>query len=261
MVCKGLVAWVVQGRTKQYQWSATPALLIAELAGCDEVCVREPPIFHRSGIPGSGGPDWLRRDYEWVVCATAERGRLPWSDNTACGHPPKYKKGGDPTYRMQDGKRVRAAPGKGKAIKSGTSRSSGGDRDTERVQVGTETVEYQPYIPPKLANPGNVIKCSGGHLGSPLAHENEAPFPEKLVEFFVKSFAPPGGTVLDPFAGSGTTAAVCEAHGRNSISIDIRESQTELIQRRIMEKSGDASIRLFGASDVQRTYAAEPVQS
>ena len=26
--------------------------------------MRKPPVFHRVGIPGSGGPDWLRNDYE-----------------------------------------------------------------------------------------------------------------------------------------------------------------------------------------------------
>ena len=72
-------------------------------------------------------------------------------------------------------------------------------------------------------------------MGSPLAHENEAPFPEKLAEFFIRSFCPPGGVVLDPFGGSGTTAAVAEKHGRRWITIDCREAQVELIHRRIAE--------------------------
>jgi hypothetical protein len=33
--------------------------------------LRKPPIFQRVGIPGSGGPDWLRNDYEFVVCGVA----------------------------------------------------------------------------------------------------------------------------------------------------------------------------------------------
>ena len=69
-------------------------------------------------------------------------------------------------------------------------------------------------------------------MGSKLAHENEAPFPEKLAEFFIRSWCPPGGTVLDPFCGSGTTLAVATKCGRNSIGIDIRESQVDLTKRR-----------------------------
>jgi DNA modification methylase len=94
------------------------------------------------------------------------------------------------------------------------------------------------YKPPKKANPGNVIRCSGGHLGSKLAHENEAPFPEKLVEFFIKSFCPPEGIVLDPFCGSGTTCAVAKKLNKRYIGIDIRQSQIELTEERLTEETG-----------------------
>jgi site-specific DNA-methyltransferase (adenine-specific) len=70
-------------------------------------------------------------------------------------------------------------------------------------------------------------------MGSPLAHENEAPFPEKLAEFFVKSFCPPEGIVLDPFCGSGTTLAVAKRLNRHYQGIDIRQSQVDLATRRL----------------------------
>ena len=234
-ITKGLTACVIQGRTRQYKWSCTPALLIADLhrAGFN---VRNPLIYQRSGIPGSGGPDWLRSDYEWIVCVSRP-GRLPWSDNTACGDEPKYKPGGAPTHRLQNGKRVRVAAGKGKAIKKGTNR--GGNKLCKQDQVGAEIVEEQPYIPPKIANPGNIIKCSGGHLGSKLAGSNEAPFPEKLADFMIHSFCPPDGTVMDIFGGSGTVAAVAEKTGRKWISIDVRKSQCDLTLRRINEEIGN----------------------
>lgn len=213
-VSKGLVAFVVAGRTHNFQWSATPALLEADLhrAGFK---LRNPPIYHRSGIMGSGGPDWWRNDYESVICTTP--GRLPWSDNTAMGSPPKYKPGGAPTNRLVNGKRVRVAGGPTKYF--------GKDRgDSECVQL---------YVPPKIANPGNVIHCAGGHLGNALAHQNEAPFPEYLAERFVLSFCPPDGIVLDPFLGSGTTVAVALKHGRRGMGIDIRQSQIDLARKRI----------------------------
>ena len=219
-VSRGLVAWVVEGQTRKFRWSASPALLMADLHRAG-VKLRKPPVYHRSGIPGSGGPDWLRNDWEFIVCASD--GRLPWSDNTAMGHDPKFGPGGDPTNRKANGERVRTvlkcAPDKGQSCAESTLEN-----------------DVQMYKPPKKSNPGNVIKCSGGHLGSKLAHENEAPFPEKLAEFFIRSFCPPGGTVLDPFMGSGTTLAVAEKFGRNSIGIDLRESQVELAKRRLQEE-------------------------
>lgn len=223
-ISKGLVAFVVQGRTRKFKWSCTPALLIVDLhrAGFN---VRNPAIYSRVSIPGSGGPDWLRSDYEWIVCVS-KPGRLVWSDNTACGNEPVCKPGGDPTHRKKDGGRVRIP------FKRSADKSAVGERYKD---TGSVVIEEQNYKPPKIANPGNVIKCSGGHLGSKLAHENEAPFPEKLAEFFIKSFCPPGGVVLDPFAGSGTSASVAKQNGRGYISIDIRQSQIELTQRRLEE--------------------------
>ncbi len=102
-----------------------------------------------------------------------------------------------------------------------------------RLERGNEKGPCQ--VLPVKANPGNVIHCKvgGGLMGSPLAHKNEAPFPETLAEFFVKSFCPPGGIVLDPFSGSGTTAAVAIQTGRKYIGIDIRESQCELSHNRV----------------------------
>ena len=40
------------------------------------------------------------------------------------------------------------------------------------------------------------------------------------------------GTVLDPFAGTGTTLVVAEYHGRNAIGIDIDERNALLVDRR-----------------------------
>jgi len=72
-------------------------------------------------------------------------------------------------------------------------------------------------------------------MGSDLAHENEAPFPESLVEPYVRCFCPPDGVTYDPWCGSGTVAAVCERWGRHSIGTDIRESQIELATLRVEE--------------------------
>lgn len=240
-ISRGLVAMVLEGKTKQFRWSATPALLMADLHRCG-IHLRKPPVFHRVGIPGSGGPDWLRNDYEFIVCCT-QGGKLPWSDNTAMGHTPKWAPGGEMSNRISDGTR-RNQWGHSGAGKSGARTASGERQDQSRpshVFVTKQEIESdekaQGYKAPVLANPGNVIACKvgGGLMGSKLAHENEAPFPESLAEFFVRSFCPPGGLVYDPFSGSGTTAAVAIKHGRNFIGTDVRESQVELTNRRIVE--------------------------
>lgn len=197
-VSRGLVAWVVEGKTRKFRYSCAPILMMADLHRMG-IHLRNPPVFHRVGIPGSGGPDWLRNDYEFIVCGTSG-GKLPWSDNTAMGSDPKYNSGGACTNRVVSGSRTKCSG----------------------------------YAKPKKVNPGNVIHCKvgGGIMGNKLCHENEAPFPEDLSEFFIRSFCPPGGTVLDIFCGSGTTLDVAERLGRDSIGVDVRESQIELSKRR-----------------------------
>ncbi len=91
-ICRGLVVFVIDAPTSHYRWTAEPALLMADLYRAS-VCLRKPPIFQRVAIPGSGNPDWLRSDYELILCAT-HGGRLPWADPTAMGHPPKFRPGG-----------------------------------------------------------------------------------------------------------------------------------------------------------------------
>jgi len=198
-VSKGLVAWVVEGVTSNFDYSYSPFLIGAEIKRRGAK-LRKPIVFQRNGIPGTGGPDWLRNDWEPIICAT-KNGKLPWSDNTAMGSAPKQNKPRQATNRQKDGTR----------------------KDTT-------------YNDPDICNPGNVIKglvgCGG--LGWNDAHENEAPFPEWLAEFFVRSFCPIGGSVLDPFSGSGTTVSVAVRNGRNAIGVDARESQVWLGETRLM---------------------------
>jgi len=247
-VCKGLVAFVVEGKTKKFRWTATPALLIAELHRAG-VALRKPPAFHRVGIPGSGGPDWLRNDYEFIICATSG-GKLPWSDNKACGHPPKYAPGGAMSHRLSNGSRVNqwgGAPGRKYAERKKDGKKVKAKRPSHKVLTKQMTPSQSKrqngakgnpgYDPPARANPGNIIylPVGGGAMGSDLAHENEAPFPEKLAEFLIKSFCRPDGIVLDPFIGSGTTAAAAYKLGRKFTGIDVRQSQVDLSNRRLAE--------------------------
>lgn len=244
-VCKGLVAYVVEGKTEQYRYSCTPALLMADLHRAG-IHLRKPVVYRRNGIMGSGGPDWLRNDWEWILCAT-NGGRLPWSDNVACGHPPKYGAGGSPSHRDKVGKRLtdkKRALVKKLMVEEGISQREAIRQLGMKMDWGSDgykdgdTNHILGYIPPEKSNPGNVLDCGtvgGGRIGSNIAHDNEAPFPEKIPNFFIRSFCPPGGVVLDPFSGSGTTLAVAIKTGRKFIACDLRESQIALMQRRIKQ--------------------------
>ena len=67
----------------------------------------------------------------------------------------------------------------------------------------------------------------------PYPDAHFATFPEKLVEPCILAGSPLGGTVLDPFVGSGTTLAVAQRLGRNGIGTDISSEYLALASKRL----------------------------
>lgn len=60
-----------------------------------------------------------------------------------------------------------------------------------------------------------------------------ATFPPALIEPCILAGCPVGSTVLDPFGGSGTTAGVALAHGRNAVLCELNPEYAELVPARI----------------------------
>lgn len=60
-----------------------------------------------------------------------------------------------------------------------------------------------------------------------------AAFPEELPYRIIRLFSYRGDTVLDPFAGSGTTMRVARQHGRNSVGIEIKKELEPVIREKV----------------------------
>lgn len=69
-----------------------------------------------------------------------------------------------------------------------------------------------------------------------------AVFPPELIEPCILAGCPAGGTVLDPFVGSGTTAAVCEKNERDCIGIDLNPMYTVMAKERIYGDTAQGSL-------------------
>lgn len=66
----------------------------------------------------------------------------------------------------------------------------------------------------------------------PFPDAHYAVMPEAIAETCILAGCPEGGTVLDPFAGSGTTLAVANRLGRHAIGIELNRDYARLIHDR-----------------------------
>ena len=83
----------------------------------------------------------------------------------------------------------------------------------------------------RMKNPGDVWSI---HT-QPLSGSHTATFPEKLIEQIVLCGSPEGGTVLDPFLGTGTTWVVCDRLNRRCIGFEINSEYVEFARQRFKE--------------------------
>lgn len=72
----------------------------------------------------------------------------------------------------------------------------------------------------------------------PFKDAHFATFPPNLAETCIKAGCPKGGTVLDPFGGSGTTGLVADRLGRDAILIELNPEYAEMARRRIADDAG-----------------------
>jgi DNA modification methylase len=76
-----------------------------------------------------------------------------------------------------------------------------------------------------------------------------APFPYEIPERCVRLYSFVGETVLDPFAGSGTTAQAAIKNRRNSIMVEQDGSYVEIMKKKLMQTNEDdqlIQLRPFG---------------
>lgn len=73
------------------------------------------------------------------------------------------------------------------------------------------------------------------HFNGVKQYEHIAMFPEELPKRLIKMFSFAGETVLDPFAGSGTTSLAAKHLGRNSIGYEINRSFAPIIRSKLCE--------------------------
>lgn len=93
-----------------------------------------------------------------------------------------------------------------------------------------------PLRPPRANRNVDFYVCDTASIVSnPSRPERQHPAPRPLdgVSEIISNFTIPSGTVLDPFAGSGTTGVACAETGRSFIGIEIEPKYYAIAESRI----------------------------
>ena len=104
-------------------------------------------------------------------------------------------------------------------------------------------IDYRKHPPEVYAStkvPGNVWSFPRVRYRMPEYQQHPSQKPEALLERILLASSHPGDTVLDPFAGSFTTAVVAQRLGRASIGIEREPAYVEAGRRRLMAAIGSA---------------------
>lgn len=100
-----------------------------------------------------------------------------------------------------------------------------------RGLVDHRRAEARPYRRSKV--PGNVWTFSRVRYRMAQYEDHPTQKPEALLERMVRASTDPGDTVLDPFAGTFTAAAVAKRLGRRSVSIEKEREYVRIGLRRL----------------------------
>ena len=102
-------------------------------------------------------------------------------------------------------------------------------KDPERYLFDSTEVDREPYMAPGLVTPekaarGKLPTDVWWHTIVGTTSREKTGYPTQkpvgILRRMIQASTAPGDWVLDPFAGSGTTAAAARALGRRSVSID-----------------------------------------
>ena len=115
-----------------------------------------------------------------------------------------------------------------------TYKENGRPRDWEETEEGNFRLTY----------PGNFWDdISIPYWSMPENTDHPTQKPEKLIAKLILASCPPGGIVLDPFLGSGTTSVVARKLGRNYIGIEMNEEYCCWAEKRLALAESDTSIQ------------------
>lgn len=129
----------------------------------------------------------------------------------------------------------------------------------QRAQRGAREADRRSGDNSKLGSPlgklpGSVRTVATQSLTVPaeLGVDHFAAFPMEWPRWIITGWCPEGGTVLDPFGGTGTTALVADVVGRHGVSVDMSADYCRLAAWRTTDPSQRAAAMQVEKPPVER---------
>jgi DNA modification methylase len=121
-------------------------------------------------------------------------------------------------------------------------RKPGGYRKPTAAMEKASRIETDDYI--------KYFRPVWDDVTGQLRRDHPAPYPVEIPRRLIRMFSFAGDTVVDPFAGTGTTAIAAMETDRNSISVEIDPAYTASIESRLLGSGlpGEVSV-LPGEAD------------
>jgi site-specific DNA-methyltransferase (adenine-specific) len=102
-------------------------------------------------------------------------------------------------------------------------------------------------------NPKDLWSVSRLHREHPERADHPTQKPLEIIERMVKASCPPGGIILDPFMGSGTTAVAAQRCGRQFVGFELNPDYCKIIGKRLAAPEAQLSAQCNQPSQPVRT--------
>jgi site-specific DNA-methyltransferase (adenine-specific) len=175
---------------------------------------------------GAINVDGCRVGDETVTINTWDNGAKPFGDGAGNPYTGRQQQGRFPANLIHDGS-DEATAGMGDASRYFyCAKASRKDRNE-----GLEGFDERMPTAPNGAT--NAVSENRGSRSGPRANHHPTVKPTDLMAYLCRLITPPGGTVLDPFNGSGSTGKAAVREGFNYIGCELDPEYVEIARARI----------------------------
>lgn len=188
--------------------------------------LRQDIIWHKPNPMPESVTDRCTKSHEYIFLFS--KSQHYYYDSEAIAEPVTGSTIKRLSQNIEDQSGSERVPGKTNGNMKAVAPRYGGKKYTENPDIFNRTKSGNAYEFRPMRNKRSVWTVST----QPFKESHFATFPPKLIEPCILAGCLKGGTVLDPFMGSGTTAMVAKENQRNYIGIELNPDYIGISDKR-----------------------------